>query len=77
MVTLKDCNPLNMKSSAFPFISLSFCSLITFVGSGVTYTDLHASFHCHSNNFICSYYVKARCIRFHLVVIPGSRLLLD
>ena len=69
MVALKVCYSLNMKSSGFPFISLSFCRLL--VGSGVT-VDLHASVHCHTNNFICSHYTKANFITFDLVVIPGS-----
>ena len=50
----------------FPFISLSFCRLL--IGSAVTIV-LHASVHSHSNNFICSYYIKANFIKFDQVVI--------
>ena len=56
------------KLICFPCISLSFCRLL--IGSVVT-VDLHASVHCHTNNFICSYYIKTNFIRFDLVVIPG------
>ena len=63
--------PIEYGKLCFPFISVSFCRFL--VGSGVT-VDLHASVHCHTNNFICSYYcnIKASFIRFDLVVIPGS-----
>ena len=69
MLTLKVCYSLNMKNSAFPLFLSVFCGLL--VGSGVT-VDLHASVHCHTNNFICSYCIKANFIRFDLVVISGS-----
>ena len=60
---------LNMKIKlCFSFISLSFCRLL--VGSALTIV-LHASVHGHTNNFVCSYYIKANFIRFDLVVIPG------
>ena len=66
---IKGLLPIEYEKLCFPFISLSFCRLL--VGSGVT-VDLHASVHCHTNNFICSYYTKANFITFDLVVIPGS-----
>ena len=61
---------LNMKSSASLYFSQFLCCRLL-VGSDLTIV-LHACVHWHTNNFICSYYIKANFIRFDLVVIPGS-----
>ena len=49
---IEDMLPIGYEKLCFPFISLIFCTLL--VGSSVT-VDLHASVHCHANNFIAQY----------------------